>query len=137
MTPGWRTIDIRPFLSRSAQVQAWCHQDFAVHRCIDIPALWQITLLPLGMCLAIDWCAFDRFEDAADAAREMAAQRNDWHVIEQADLTKPLEAQLRAIARRHHAPDRWEVGAAGFADRDRSGRVVAQRPNGYGAALDA
>lgn len=112
------------------------HQDFAVHRCVDLPGVWQITMLPLGMCLAIDWCGFDRFEDAVAAMRDIAALRNDWHVIQQADLTKALEARLKAIAAKHHAPERWEVGVCGFVDRDRTGRVVKQRPNGYGAALD-
>jgi hypothetical protein len=118
------------------EAEGWVLGDFAVHRNVDAEPVWQISILPLGMCLAIDWCAFDDFDDAVAAMKDIAALRNDWHLIRQADLTKPLEAQLKVIARRHGAPERWVVGAGGFSDRNKFGHAVARRPNGYGAALD-
>jgi hypothetical protein len=121
----------------SFDTEGWVHRDLAVHRCANAEPFWQISILPLGLCLAIDWCAFDRFDDAVAAMVEMAALRNDWHCIRQADLTKDLETQMKAIATRHGAPERWVVGAAGHADRNKFGRPMSERPNGYGAALDA
>lgn len=118
------------------ETEGYVYRDMAVHQCIDDPKLWQISILPLGLCLAIDWCAFDDCRAAIAAMKEMAALRNDWHLVRQADLTKALEARLKDIAKRHGAPERWEVGACGYSDRNKYGRVVAERPNGYGAALD-
>lgn len=120
----------------SFEAEGWVYRDFAVHRCANSEPVWQISILPLGLCLPIDWCAFDDFDCAVAAMVDMAALRNDWHFIRQADLTKDLETRLKAIAKSHGAPERWVVGAAGFADRNKFGRIMPQRPNDYGAALD-
>lgn len=141
-----RTIDIVPFAATIDKVEAWCFGDFGVHRCLDLPGLWRITILPLGLSLAPDWCAFDRFADAVAAMKAMQACRNEgWHAIAQADLTKALESRLKAIALRHGAPPErhaitatgraWVLGITGEADRNRYGRVIRHRPNGYGPAL--
>lgn len=133
--------------SRFASVDAWCFGEFAVHRCLDCPELWRITMLPLGFALAIDWCAFEDFDNAVAAMKEFQTSRNEgWHKIRQADLTKPLEARLKSIALKYGAhPERqtvtatgirYDIGSVARADRDRMGKVMSVRPNGYGSALD-
>lgn len=137
-----RTIEIRPLLARSRYLQALVYGDFAVHPCVGIPDVWQITQLPLGTCLAIDWCGFDDPYSAIAAMKEMQALRNDWAVITGNQMTRALEAQLKEIALRHGAPpDRhrvtatgkcWDVGASTPIDRGRFGKYCPNRPNGYG-----
>lgn len=139
-----RTIEIRPLLATRRFIQALVYADFAVHPCVDIPDVWQITQLPLGTCLAIDWCGFHDPQSAIAAMKEMQALRNDWAVINGDQMTKVLEAQLKEIAKRHGAPPErhrvtstgkcWDVGASTPIDRGRFGKFYATRPNGYGSA---
>lgn len=146
-----RAIQILPFAREATDgqfcgIEAWCFGDFAVHRCLDLPGLWRITMLPLGLALAPDWCAFDRFEDAVAAMKSMQTCRNEgWGSITQADMTKPLERALKAIAAKHGAPTMrhaitptgkaWIGGISGEAGRNKFGKVLSERPNGYGQAL--
>lgn len=108
---------------------AWGHQDFAVHQHVNRPDLWVITIKPLGLCLPTTWCSFNRLRDAALAMIEIAALRNDWHIITQADLTPALGEKIKAIASRHH-PDQ-----SGFRSlTHEAGKSLTGRPlrlNGY------
>ena len=148
-----RRIQIAVFLhgtdegSPFATVDAWCFGDFAVHRCFDLPGLWRITMLPVGLSLAPDWCAFEDFDAAVAAMKDMQRCRNEgWGAIRQKDMTKDLESRMKAIALRHGAPPerqtrtatgiRYDIGSVARIDRNRLGRVMTERPNGYGAALD-
>lgn len=130
-----RTIQIAPGFGRPVnEIDAQCFGDFAVHQHIDVPGLYVITLLPLGLNLPPDWCSFRSEEPAVAAMIDMARLRNDWSVITQADLTLALKAKLQAIAAKHGAIE-GPIGIAVKADHNRLGRKVETRPNGYGAAL--
>lgn len=139
-----QTIETKSFLAWGANafvkpLEGWRWRDFAARRCPEYPQYWMIQQLPVGTPLAIDWCAFTDFDDAVAAMKEMQRLRNDWHVIRQADMTKALEAQLHAIAKRHNAvgvETHGIVGVAGRVDRDKYNRVMRRRLNGYGEVLD-
>lgn len=111
-------------------VTGWRLGDWAVHEAAGMPGRFTITLLPLGMCLPTDWATFERSGDALRAMIVIVRLRNDWHRIEQADLTVVLKARLQDICSRHRAMARAPVGFAQVADHDFFG-LAADRLNGY------
>lgn len=129
-----RTIQIAQGFGGKTEVEARCYGDWAAHRHLDVPALWVLTLLPLGLNLPPDWCSFPSEERAVDAMIEIAMLRNSWSVVTQSDFTRDLKEQLVAIAAKHGAVE-GPLGMAAHADRNRFGRRLNERPNGYGAAL--
>lgn len=130
-----RTIEIRPgFTGRRSKIEGYVYGEFAAHRHVDTDELWVITLLPLGLNLPPDWCSFKTLERACDAMIEISRLKNSWAVATQEDFTLELKAQLIGIAQRHGAVE-GPLGMQVLADRDRFGRVIEQRPNGYQAPL--
>lgn len=105
--------------------------DWAVHRSIDCGDHFVITLLPLGLCLPPDFASFRTERAACAAVVEIVRIRNDWHRIEQADLTIALRDQITAICARHGALMDGPVGVQGHADRTLMGRSKSSRLNGY------
>jgi hypothetical protein len=129
-------IDIRPGpTGRRSRIGALVYGDWAAHRHVDDPELWVLTLLPLGLNLPPDWCSFRSSDSACAAMIEMAGLRNSWSIITQVDLTLSLKAQLQSIAANHGAIE-GPLGIQALADRDRLGRLIAQRPNGYDGTLN-
>jgi hypothetical protein len=130
-----RTIEIaQGFGHAVSQIEAKCFGDWAVHPYLDDPALWVITLLPLGLNLPPDWCSFPSEQQAVDAMIEVSSLRNSWAVVTQADFTRELKEQLMAIAQKYGAVE-GPLGIAAQADHNRLGARINRRPNGYGAAL--
>jgi hypothetical protein len=130
-----KTVAITQGFGRKvSHVEAHCFGDWAVHRHIDDPALWVITLLPLGMNLPPDWCSFLSEEQAVGAMVDIARLKNSWAVVTQADLSLAMKAQMQEIAAKHGAAE-GPLGMAAKADHNRFGRRIDVRPNGYGAAL--
>lgn len=115
-------------------VEAKCFGDWATHEHLDVPGLWVLTLLPLGMNLPPDWCSFPSEGHAIAAMTDVARLRNSWAVVTQADFTPELGKRLKEIAAKHGAVE-GPLGIAVEADRNRLGRKIDVRPNGYGAAL--
>jgi hypothetical protein len=130
-----RQIEIAAGFGRTVRcVEAKCVGDWAVHPHLDVPGLYVITLLPLGLSLPPDWCSFEIEDHAVQAMLAIARLRNSWSVVTQADLTPDLRDHLKAITARHGAVE-GPLGVAVRADHNRFGRKVGTRPNGYGAAL--
>lgn len=111
-------------------VKAMCFQEFAVHRSIDLPHLWVITLIPLGTVWPMDWCSFETERQAQNAAIEMARLRNDWPVITKESFTLELRDQLMKIAANHGAIKDGPTNIAAVPGTDRFGKPV-KRFNGY------
>jgi hypothetical protein len=128
-----KTIEIRRgFTGSQSHVQAACFGDWAAHRHLDDPSIFVLTLMPLGLNMPPDWCSFRTELQAVSAMTEISRLKNSWAVVTQADLTKPLKAELQRIAKRHGAVE-GPIGMAVKADRDRFGRQIDRRPNGYSA----
>lgn len=116
-------------LAGLADVKAWRHGDWAVHRQIAEPMLWCITFVPLGRTLPLVWASFDGCGRAVGAMVEIARLRNDWSRVTQADLTPVLGARLQEVCRRHGAVE-GPVQVALDADVGLAGRAQP-RLNGY------
>jgi hypothetical protein len=132
-----RMIHIRPGFGANThrtEIEAVCYGDWATHQHLDVPDLWVLTLLPLGLNLPPDWCSFPTETQATEAMVEIAMLRNSWSVVTQADFTRDLKVRLMAIAARHGAVE-GPLGAAAQADTSRLGKKLDVRPNGYGPAL--
>jgi hypothetical protein len=117
-------------LAGDRQIAALRLGDWAVHRNVDKPEHYLLTLLPLGLCLPPNWCSFARLEDAARAAAAIARMRNSWAQIVQADLTLELAAKLREIAVACGAV-RGPTALTIEADHSPLGLPLTVRPNGY------
>lgn len=126
-------ITVRGFFG-SASVPCRRIQDWAVHAQVGIPGLYAITLVPAGLCLPQLWASFDDHRKAIAAARAIARMRNDWHRIEQADLTPALGARLKAICARYGAVQGPNAFTAEI-DRDKYGAPLEGRLNGYVGAF--
>jgi hypothetical protein len=131
-----RAIQLQPGFGANVrtETEAACFGDWAAHQHLDVPDLWVLTLLPLGLNLPPDWCSFPSEAQAVDAMIEIARLRNSWSVVVQADFTRELKVQLMAIAEKHGAVE-GPLGAAAQADTNRLGMKQRARPNGYGQAL--
>lgn len=117
-------------------MMGWRMGDWAVHEAAGMPGRWCLTLLPLGLCLPTDWATFERALRAIRAMRAIVLMRNDWHRIEQADLTLALKARLQDICRHYGALAQAPVGFSQVADQDFFG-IGAARLNGYVAPRQA
>lgn len=88
---------------KTRRVFAWQFGEWAVHRQGEGRTLYAISLIRTGLSLPFVWASFTSSRKAMAAASEIARLRNDWHLVDQTSFTKELEAQLRAICRRHGA----------------------------------
>lgn len=129
----WGTYEVLGGLlagARILKVDGWRSRDWLAHPHVDVPGLWGLTLLPLGLRLPPDWASFSSAGNAVAAMREIELMRNDWHRIGQADLTKALKARLMMICSRHGAVPA-PVSTVAKADHDVTGMPMQARPNGY------
>lgn len=117
-------------LLRDMEVEGWKHGDWAVHRQLANPELFCITHLPLGLSLPLVWASFRYVEQALAATAEIARLKNSWDRIEQVDLTKQLEGQLKNICARYGAIEGL-VQLTAKADEDVFGMPRHERVNGY------
>lgn len=126
---GWAMGAVLPLIG-------WRLGDWAAHEAAGMPGRFCLTLLPLGLCLPTDWATFEREGDAILAMRAIVRMRNDWHRIEQVDLTLVLKSRLQAICRHSNALRVAPVGFSQVADRDFLGNKT-DRLNGYVAPREA
>jgi hypothetical protein len=85
-------------------VDAFVYKDWAAHQQVRGPlGRFNLTLLPIGLCLPVCWATFPNRRAALLAMVDVADLRNGWHRTTQADLTPELELRLKAIAARHGA----------------------------------
>ena len=111
-------------------VPAWRLGDWAAHRQIDVPSLFCLTLLPIGLSLPFAWASFSSLGQAVGAMREIVRLRNDWHLVEQRDFTRALGEQLKQICARYSAVE-GAIQWACAADVGVAGRSLDRRYNGY------
>jgi hypothetical protein len=124
-----RVITIRGLL-RDVNVAALCIGDWGVHRQLDNPSLFAITLLPLGHSLPYTWASFKNPQAAISAMRMIARLRNSWSRVTREDFTRELKDQLQAICLRHGAvegPAQWALNC----DKNLLGLPTKERVNGY------
>lgn len=125
-------ITVRGIMGET-QIGALRLGDWAAHRQIDTPALYGLTLLPLGLSLPFCWASFARLHHAVAAMRDIVRLKNSWSVVTQDDFTFALRDRLTAICA-HHGAVAGSVQVQWPADRDLLGLPLAQRLNGYALA---
>lgn len=114
-------------------VDALVYKDWAAHQQVRGPlGRFNLTLLPIGLCLPVCWATFPNRQSALLAMVDIADLRNAWHLTTQADLTPDLERRLRAIAARRGALPGAPPGLATEVGINLLGARVGAY-NGYGA----
>jgi hypothetical protein len=100
------------------------YQEFAVHRwdVTDMFDRWRVTHLPSGHMVSRN---FPNIDQAAEAAVAIARLRNDWAVIQEADLTPELRDKVREITARFGGE---------IVEHERPS--IRSERNGYGAAAE-
>lgn len=93
------TVKVRGLMGE-IDVRAVIVGDWAVHRQVDSPDLWGITLIHTGMSLPFAWASFRSQRDAASLARHLMRMRNSWAVIDQDELARDGPRIRKACARR-------------------------------------
>lgn len=124
-----RVINIRGLLRDSA-VEAMCYNGWAVHRQMNNPELFCITLVHTGLSLPFVWASFTHPASAIEAMKVIARMRNSWAETTQDDLKKELEDQLRAICLRFGAIE-GPVQIQQDCDKNIFGLPLKERVNGY------
>lgn len=142
--PEPRIIQLRPFagaLNSEGSATPFVHTyayvfgDWGVHRHLDNPQHWIITMLPSGMSVPPDFCTFLDPCKAFAAAKAFQRLRNDWHIIRQENLTLELKAKMMDICESNGAI-KGLIGMTGKLDHNAFGARRSKRPNGYGPSLD-
>jgi hypothetical protein len=127
--PGAPADQNSPYRTITAKV----HGSWAAHKHLDVPSLWVLTCLPIGLNLPPDWCSFPSEELAVAAMVEIEQLSNSWHIATQEHFSDPgMGRKLREIARRNGAVE-GPLGLVGKVDHSALGRKLHTRPNGYSA----